>query len=154
MGHLNREGSNAVGLIVGGADARRKTYAESIHKAAESASNVRMVGHRDDLREIMSISSVVLSLSSHPESFGRTVLEALSLGIPVAGFDHGGVGEVLRNLFPPGRVPLGDEVALRQTVSRMLNESKSGQIAQNTEFTLSQMVARTLKLYESVGQDI
>ena len=30
------------------------------------------------------------------------------MGIPVIGYDHGGVGEVLARLFPNGRVPLND----------------------------------------------
>jgi glycosyltransferase involved in cell wall biosynthesis len=36
---------------------------------------------------------------------GRTVLEALAVGRPVVGWDHGGVGELLRQLFPQGAVP-------------------------------------------------
>ena len=34
-----------------------------------------------------------------PESFGRIVLEALSVGIPVIGYDIGGVAEISINCF-------------------------------------------------------
>ena len=152
MKRLSAIDSNAIGLIVGGEDPRRASYAASLRTAAVSVPTVRMVGHRNDLKEIMSISGCVLSLSSHPESFGRTVLEALSLGIPVAGYDHGGVGEILETLFPPGRVPVGNIDALTQTVSGLLSGSHNGQIVENTSFTLGEMVAQTLNLYESVGR--
>ena len=50
---------------------------------------------RDDVRDIYAISALVLQLSKKPESFGRTVIEALALCRPVLGYDHGGVGELL-----------------------------------------------------------
>jgi glycosyltransferase involved in cell wall biosynthesis len=46
---------------------------------------------------------LVLQLSAKPESFGRTVVEALSSGAPVVGWDHGGVGELLARYFPRAR---------------------------------------------------
>ncbi|MFC6686080.1 glycosyltransferase [Marinobacter koreensis] len=64
----------------------------------------------------------MLSLSTKPESFGRTVVEALGLGVPVVGYDHGGVGEVLAALYPQGRVPLGDKDALRNAVIGVLQD--------------------------------
>ena len=151
MQELGRRGSDVMGLIVGGEDPRRKQYAAELRAAVSDCPNVVMTGHRSDLREVMSLGSVVLSLSTKPESFGRTVLEALSLGIPVAGYDHGGVGEVLSALFPEGRVAPGDHAALANTVERLLT-SPCPTIAENTDFTLESMLQRTLDLYESVGQ--
>jgi glycosyltransferase involved in cell wall biosynthesis len=51
-----------------------------------------MTTPRSDVQAIYSLSHVVLQLSSKPEAFGRTVIEALQLGVPVLGFAHGGVG--------------------------------------------------------------
>lgn len=151
MRGLRDAGSNAIGLIVGGEDPRRLTYAAELREAVAMVPNVIMTGHSNDLRRIMRISSVVVSLSSKPESFGRTVLEALSLGVPVAGYDHGGVGEVLAELFPHGRVGLGDTAGLVKKVSLFLNSPQSPEIVENTKFTLGQMLAQTVELYESVG---
>ena len=44
---------------------------------------------RDDVRDVYAVSSLVLQLSNKPESFGRTVIEALALCRPVLGYDHG-----------------------------------------------------------------
>ena len=40
------------------------------------------------------------------------MVEALNLGVPVLGYDLGGVGEQLRDLFPLGAVAVGDRAAL------------------------------------------
>ena len=152
MEDLQAASSPAIGLIVGGEDPRRAGYAQELREAVERSPNVVMTGHRTDLREIMSISSVVLSLSNKPESFGRTVLEALSLGTPVIGYNHGGVGEILGHLFPDGRVPVGDIVSLVETLGAQLNSAEAVSIVPNTLFTLNQMLAQTLKLYDSVGR--
>jgi hypothetical protein len=63
---------------------------------------------------------LVLQLSAKPESFGRTVVEALCSGRAVVGWDHGGVGELLARHYPAGRVPLADEAALLATALRVL----------------------------------
>lgn len=153
MERLNQHGSDAVGVIVGGRDPRRKAYAAEIEARVAKASNVVMTGHRNDLREIMSISALVFSLSTKPESFGRTVLEALTLGVPVLGYDHGGVSEILSRLFPDGKVEVGDLDCLAQA-TRSLLSSQSACISKNTMFTLQQMLSQTLDLYTSVGQSL
>ncbi len=91
----------------------------------------------------------MLSLSTKPESFGRTVVEALSLGIPVVGYDHGGVGEILAHLFPAGRTPLGDPDALRYTVGAILDDPP--EIPENQHYTLQAMTGRTLTIYRTLA---
>lgn len=73
---------------------------------------VTWLGLRRDVREIFCVSDAVLSLSLKPETFGKVSLEALALGRPVAGYDHGGVGEQLEQYLPEGRVKVGDTAAM------------------------------------------
>ena len=42
------------------------------------------------------LSDLVLSCSTKPEAFGRTVLEAQAMGRPVIAFDHGGSVELIK----------------------------------------------------------
>jgi glycosyltransferase involved in cell wall biosynthesis len=93
--------------------------------------------------------ALVLQLSAKPESFGRTVVEALSCGRPVVGWDHGGVGELLQRYYPGGRVPLGDAAALLRASLQALSEP-----APPPEIhpqTLRQMQAQTLEVYDSLA---
>ena len=99
------------------------------------------------MREIMAISSAVVSLSQKPESFGRTVLEALSLGTPVVGYDHGGVGEVLSQVYPDGSVPVGDTDAVAAKLAAILDDPVvAGQSVRNHEFDVERMCVETLSL--------
>lgn len=150
MQRLESSGVRATGLIVGGEDPRRPGYAAELREAVANSPNVVITGHRKDLREILSISAAAVSPSTHPESFGRTVLEALSLGIPVAGYDHGGVGEVLSELFPYGRVSIGDIRGMTEVTGRLVR-GEADPIRQNTRFTLGEMLSKTLELYLRVG---
>lgn len=67
------------------------------------------------------ISDLVMQLSSKPEAFGRTVLEALSIGKPVIGWNLGGVGENLQRYFPAGLVEPFDEKALAELAANILD---------------------------------
>jgi glycosyltransferase involved in cell wall biosynthesis len=100
---------------------------------------------RDDMRDCMARADVVLQLSTRPESFGRTVIEALALGRPVLGWDHGGVGELLAALYPRGAVPLADQAALAARAAALLGDP--GTVPAPSAFTLAAMQARTLALY-------
>ncbi|MET0046270.1 MAG: glycosyltransferase family 4 protein [Sedimenticola sp.] len=148
---LRNRGIDAQGLIVGGEDPRRLEYAREIRdKCTELgvADQVIFTGHRSDVREIYAVSDVVFSLSTKPESFGRTVVEALSLGVPVVGYDHGGVGEILQQLFPQGRVPLGDKAGLIASVEAIL--SAGPEVEAFSGYTLQSMLDRTIDVYEEL----
>lgn len=92
---------------------------------------------------------LVLQLSSRPEAFGRTVIEALAVGKPVVGWAHGGVGESLARYFPEGQVPLGDQQALLATTLHLLARDMTP--ARISPQTLHEMQANTLKVYESIA---
>jgi len=91
----------------------------------------------------------VVSLSAQPESFGRTVLEALSLGVPVVGYDYGGVGEILRMVYPHGCAPLANASALAEIVAALLENSPL--VPREHPFGLSAMLEATLALYRELA---
>ena len=101
------------------------------------------------MKEIYSLSNAVISLSNKPESFGRTVLEPLSMGVPVIGYNHGGVGEILKELFPSGAVALNDTDAVIDTLKRLINHQLP-EVKTNTTFLLSDMTDQTLQLYQQL----
>lgn len=142
------------GLIVGDVQSNKRAYATEIRQLAQSlgvSDRVSFVGHRSDLREVLAASSVVVSLSTKPEAFGRTTLEALALGKPVVGFDHGGVREALRAMFPNGLVALGDEEAVASRCVWAM-EHRPEPMALPPEYTLDAMLASIGDVYESLTQ--
>lgn len=149
IGRLKATDKSVHGLIVGGAEMKKQPYLAELKNKVASAGldkDITFAGQRNDLREIMAVSQLVLSLSTKPESFGRTVLEALSLGIPVIGYDHGGVGEQLEALLPEGRIPLGDRDSLATLVERWLAEPPP--LPRTHGFTLQNMLDETLATYQ------
>ena len=48
------------------------------------AGDITFTGLRNDIRDIFSVSDIIYSLSSKPESFGRTVLEPLPITLHIA----------------------------------------------------------------------
>lgn len=141
------------GLIVGGIDPRRSQYAEEIKQLVHDKGlqdNVVFAGHRSDIREIYAVSNIVMGLtSSPPEAFGRTTVEALTMGVPVVGYNHGGTGEILQRVFPQGLVPVGDiEIAANQ-IQLLLQENIT--VPQEHPYLKSIMLAETLAVYEELA---
>lgn len=153
LADLRDQGLDARLLLLGAREPGREHYLrELLAKAGRRGVSdyVAITPFRADAREIMAISHLVLQLSSRPEAFGRTVTEALSLGRPVLGYDHGGVGELLAEYFPDGRVPLHDRLALTERAAALLRTPPDMREVQPP--TLHEMQARTLALYRSLAE--
>ena len=103
------------------------------------------------IAEAYAASDLVLQVSRKPESFGRTVIEALSTGRPVVGWAHGGVGELLRELLPAGAVAPFDARALHAAACALLAQPDAGlsatMPARLQRYSLAAMQAATLSLY-------
>ena len=152
VARLKRRGLPVHGLIAGGASASKRRYLQKLRYRVRSLgleSDVSFTGQRDDLKNVLAISSLVLSLSTQPESFGRTTLEALRLGVPTAGYDHGGVDEILRAIYPAGLLPRGniDEASLR--IADLLQDPQP--VPEGDFFPLQAMHSQTLDLYEQLA---
>lgn len=140
-------------LIVGGADPRRQQYADSLRDEVVRQGLQREIlftGHRSDVRDIYAVSSLVISLTSDPpEAFGRTTVEALTMGVPVVGYDHGGTGEILRKVFPAGLVAAGDVSAAAEKIHSLLQAPL--EIPLNHEYTQAKMLKETISIYEELA---
>ena len=138
-------------LILGVCEPERARYVAELQALAVQlgvAHAVVMTPPRHDVCDIYSISHLILQLSAKPEAFGRTVIEALQIGVPVLGFEHGGVGELLRELYPVGCVPLGDRAALLDAALALLEEAPP--VAPFAGYRLADMQSRTLGVYREV----
>lgn len=149
VARLVAEGVDVIGLVVGGEDPKRPGYANEIRARVQAeglGERIVFTGHRGDVRELYAVSDCVLSLSSTPESFGRTVLEPLAMGRPVVGYAHGGVAEILGELFPHGAVGRGDVAAATERAQDVI-AGRTPVVEFNTRFLLERMQAQTLAVY-------
>ncbi len=126
----------------------RERYVAEIEAQAQQlgvAGEVLMTPPTSRIAEAYAASDLVLQLSDKPEAFGRTVVEAVSVGRPVLGWNHGGVGELLTQLQPSGAVPLGDAPALLARAQQLLAQPPA--LPTRIPFTLQAMQRDTLQLY-------
>jgi len=152
IAELKRRGIEARLLLLGVIEPGREAYVEELRRLiAERGidSQVVLTPPRNDIRDIYAISALILQLSTKPESFGRTVVEGLSLCRPVLGYAHGGVGELLAELYPAGRVPVGDREKLVERAAELLRVAPPIPMLQS--YRLSDMQQAVLALYGEVA---
>lgn len=151
---LRARGVDARLLLLGAREAGREAYIAEIEEIAELhvvAAHLAITPPREDVRDMYAVSDLILQLSNQPESFGRTVVEALALGKPVLGYAHGGVGELLGELYPAGAVAPRDVLTLTERAVELLRAAPP--VGVLDKYRLADMQAATLKLYEEiVGQ--
>lgn len=122
---LKAEGIPAHAVIVGETKKGKESLLAELKEGFDAAglgNDVTWTGARRDFREVLCACDITLSLTLQPESFGKTTLEALALGRPVAGYEHGGVGEQLSVFLPAGKVPTGDTAAMAQRLALWYRE--------------------------------
>ena len=148
MADLVADGHDVHGLIVGEAHPRRRefrTELETLCATLGIPDRITFTGHRSNIREIMAVSDIVMSLSLEPEAFGRVTLEALALGKPVVAYDHGGVSEQLAALLPEGAITVGDRREAKDRLALWLGNPPN--VPEHNPFTLAQMLSSTLNVY-------
>ncbi|MGZ4520541.1 MAG: glycosyltransferase family 4 protein [Mycobacteriaceae bacterium] len=108
--------------LAGGSFPNDADYVAALHRRAEQADlrgRVRFLGHVDPLSTMRGW-DVSVSPSTSPEAGPISVLEAMSLGVPVVGTAHGGTSEFLAGgaglLVEPGDVE-ALVVALRRALT-------------------------------------
>ena len=99
----------------------------------------------------------VFVMPSVQEAFGQTVLEAMSCGTPVVGFDLGGIPEMVRPGVTGELVPPGDTKALGDAVRGLLEDpekradlSANGRRAAVEEFAPDIQAGRYAEVYRSM----
>ncbi|MGN6788455.1 MAG: glycosyltransferase [Rhodanobacteraceae bacterium] len=141
-------------LLLGVVEPGREEYLRELKTLAHThgvADIVAFSPPRSDVRDVFAVSDLVLQLSNKPESFGRTVIEALSLCRPVLGYAHGGVGELLAELYPAGRVAAGDVTKLIDRAAELVGRAPP--IPPMQRYRLADMQTSVLALYQELAAE-
>jgi len=152
LSKLKEKKLNVHGLIVG--EEKSQNYLQQLVKYIKAqglAENISFLGYRSDIYEIIKISNITFSLSSLPEAFGRTVIESIKLGVPVIGYNHGGVGEQLKHIFPSGLISLNKKNLLYKKTFEFIQ--KPPKVEPTVLFTLKKMQENTLMVYKNIARE-
>ena len=139
-------------LVVGGPQKHQEGYLDELQALARDlgvGDRVVFAGSQSHIPEIDALADVLCSCNvSKPESFGRTVAEALAMETPVVAAAHGGVLDIVRDGLDGFLVPPGDPHALAQALRRIRGASFGPLRPHIAErFTAERMAADTLALY-------
>lgn len=152
LANLRASGIDARLWMPGAVQPGREAYRaelEAIARTAGVEGALAMTEPTAGIAAAYAASDLVLQLSRKAEAFGRTVIEALAVGRPVAGWAHGGVGELLAELQPLGAVPPFDPTALAST-ARLLLAQAPAPAARMPRYRLQVTQESTLALYRSL----
>lgn len=118
------------------------------------ASCVHMLGHRDDIPNILAAADVFV-ITSTMEGLCTSLLDAMAVGVPVVGTAVGGIPEVIEDGRSGCLVPPGDTNALAKAICEQLapGPNRDQMIARGRErlqehFTVDRMIDRYVALYE------
>ncbi len=148
---LKHDHPNVVGLIVGGVREDKKDYFHSLELLVKELgldNNIIFTGSQSKVAEIYALSDVVVSSSKKPESFGRSVAEALALNTPVVATNHGGVLDIIVEGENGFFYPVGESEILANCIEKCSDLKFDGYSYISENFSLKQMVEKTIKVYE------
>ncbi len=149
--YLLEKGIPVHAIIVGECSKSKQRYRREVEqKIAEAGltEHITWLGLRRDLRDISCVTDVTLSLTLRPETFGKTTLEALSLGRPAMGYEHGGVGEQLRYFLPDGCSPTADPIAMAEKLAVWYQHLPTPVLELPEPFQRARMIDAHVQVYE------
>ena len=109
-------------------DGNHRRYCEGLSQRLGIADRVHFAGFlpQEQLAEYYSEASVAVLSSVWPEPFGAVGLEALRYGVPVVGFDAGGIREWLISGYNGYLVPWMNRAAFAKRVEELLLNKRLG----------------------------
>lgn len=142
------------GLVVGGARDDKKGYFEELKALVGElgmADRILFAGPQQSMAEIYSICDVIVTCSRKPESFGRSLIEAMAMGTPVISPAWGGSLDIIED----GRNGLlckdNSPENIADTLCKARETSFAGLREYVTEkFSLEMMVQRVLDVYQEL----
>lgn len=146
--------------IIGDAPASKDAYKRELELLVRRlglSEMVEFLGTRADVPQLLAQTDLLVMSSTVPESFGRVILEAQAVGVPVVATKVGGVMEIVDDEKTGLLVMPKDPDAMAQAVLRILKDRKFAR--QLTEaarekllsrYTLEHMASKTIEVYEEL----
>ena len=152
---------NNIKLIILGDSQNRIRYKKKLTQLVAKFglnNNVLFLEQTRDMPAFMMLADLVISCSTKPEAFGRTILEAQAMGRPVLAFNHGGSVELIKEnkngilSKPLDTKEFSDNI--RKCLTMTLNERQklSTESIRNVrkKYLTTMMCEKTLNLYKDL----
>ncbi len=146
--------------IVGDAPANKVHYRQELELLVERLGlkqHVEFFGNRQDIPRLLAKSHLLVFPSTVPESFGRVIIEAQAVGVPVVATQVGGVIDIIKHEETGLLVDPKDVEQMTQAILRVINEPtlvknmiQAGRKRVEECYTLDQMAGQTIKVYEEL----
>lgn len=151
-GRLLRDRRRLV-LLVAGRTGHATPDIQRLHAALPDPSRVHLLGHRDDVPEVLAAADLFVFPSLY-EGLGGAVIEAMALGLPVIASRVPALTEIVEEGHNARLVPPASSDALAEALTAMLQDAhRARRFALRSRaifeerFTLDRSVTRMIQLY-------
>jgi lipopolysaccharide heptosyltransferase II len=164
MARVLRQLPYARAQIIGDARSDKQAYKDSLlllTRRLGIADKVAFMGNRSDIPQLMADSDVVVLATVTQEAFGRVIIEAQAVGVPVIATKVGGVVDIVEHERTGLLVLPRDPDALSAAILRLAGDRKLGDAMAlearrrvEEKYTLDQMALKTLAVYDELKQSL
>ncbi len=150
-------------LFVGSEQGKKKYLKKLEYKIRKYNLNQKifLLGSQSDMPSIYSLSDVVLSTSIVAEAFGRVSAEASAMSKPVIASNLGGSRDIIEHKKTGWLIKHNEPNILAEMIVKIINKPQSekdliGKEARRKiieEFSLSQMLNKTMEVYDEVQKE-
>jgi glycosyltransferase involved in cell wall biosynthesis len=137
-------------------DGELRPAAEALAAELGIASQVRFLGSRGDVAQILA-QSHIFALPTNWEGFPLSVLEAMRAGLPVVASRVGGIAEAVNDGETGLLVEPGDDEAFENSLSMVVHDTAkrlqmgaAGRAKYERDFTVNAMLRKTHQVYHHV----
>lgn len=142
-------------VLVMAGDGPEREACEALAAELGLQDNVRFLGSRDDVPQILAACDLVV-VPSKSEGLSLAAIEGGALGKPVVGFDAGGLSDVITDEVSGRLIPPGDEAGFAEALLDLIDnpdkrERFSAAIAGSVEkFSVSNHVRQLIQCYSEM----
>ena len=144
-------------VCVGGEDPEKADSLRPEVTGAARASGVRLLGHRDDVAEILAAFDVFV-LASHREGYPRAAMEAAAMGLPIVATDIRGCREIVEPGVNGVLIPVNDASAIALAIGGLADPARREEYGRASRrravdsFDEREVVRRVLEAYASIAR--
>ncbi|WP_349976068.1 glycosyltransferase [Pseudomonas sp. WHRI 8519] len=123
--------------------------------------NLKFMDYISNPVEAIKLSNIVVNLSHFEETFGRTILEALTASRPVVAYDHGAVSDLITHGSDGYLIPPLDKYAAAEALKKLcqdpefiLSMGEAGRKKVFGNFTRKHMIKKLKQIYARIDISI